>query len=125
MKKFSPGFRFSLIDSAVLAAGIALAVIGTKEIAIISLAAVGHFFLFCNVFRMSRIPELIWAGAFVILSYCTLSMGKPTWMLTVGSAIALAAALIFREMKKPYYHGILWRRVNPDLPEWWKRKSEN
>lgn len=33
---------------------------------------VGHFFLFCNVFRIARASELIWAGTFVVLSACTL-----------------------------------------------------
>ncbi|CAK0748261.1 hypothetical protein CCP3SC1_1760005 [Gammaproteobacteria bacterium] len=27
----------------------------------------GHFFLFCNVFRVTRQTELIWAGAFITL----------------------------------------------------------
>ncbi|MES2571324.1 MAG: hypothetical protein V4710_14885 [Verrucomicrobiota bacterium] len=99
MQQFKPGFRFSPSDAAVLAMGSALALFARKEMAIISAMAVGHFFLFCNVFRIGRNSELIWAGIFIILSACTIAQGRPGWGMTIGLAITAAAALIFRELK--------------------------
>ena len=36
--------------------------------------------------------------------------------------ILLAVVLIAREMKRPSYHGVGWRNINPDLPKWWKSR---
>jgi hypothetical protein len=124
MQQFRPGFRLSVFDAVILAIGIASTFLAPKEFAIISITAVGHFFLFCNVFRISRAPELIWAGVFVILCSCTLALGYPNWITTIGLAIAVATALIVRELFVPSYHGIFWRKFNPDLPVWWKKRNE-
>jgi hypothetical protein len=124
---FSPGLRISFLDVIVLAAGAwgtwfvghelwwAGAVIGF---------VVGHFFLFCNVFRIARKPELLWAGAFVALCGSTILTDLPGWTVTFAGSVCLTLILILREMKKPSYHGILWRRVNPELPQWWASHHE-
>jgi hypothetical protein len=122
-RAFSPGFRLSVLDVVILAAGVALAVFAPNPFAIVAATAVGHFFLFCNVFRMSRRPELIWAATFTLLSAATLFSGVPGWPATVALSFALAAVLIALEMKQPRYHGVGWRRVNPALPEWWKARA--
>ena len=36
------------------------------EHALIPALALGHFFLFCNVFRVRRSYELVWAGCFLV-----------------------------------------------------------
>jgi hypothetical protein len=118
-RTFSPGFRLSPLDVVILAGGVAGAVFVPKEIAIVAATAVGHFFLFCNVFRMSRKPELIWAATFTTLAATTLFHGAPGWTATVSISFCLALALIALETRKPSYHGLGWRRLNPGLPDWW------
>jgi hypothetical protein len=122
-RAFSPGFRISLLDTTIFAAGICAALFAPRELAFIVATAVGHFFLFCNVFRMSRKPELIWAGTFTLLSAATLLSGTPPWPATVVLSFLLAAILIGLEMRKPRYHGVAWQKLNPRLPEWWKARQ--
>lgn len=68
--EFNPGFRLSVFDIAILISGL----LGAQFVRIIGidlsymlLFVVGHFFYFCNVTRMSRIPKLVWAVCFVVL----------------------------------------------------------
>jgi hypothetical protein len=122
-RAFSPGFRLSILDSVILAAGIGAVLFAPKDVAIVAGMAVGHFFFFCNVFRMSRKPELIWASVFVALSASTLRFGVPQWPVTIGLVVALAVILIAFETRKPGYHGVGWRTLNPNLPEWWRARN--
>jgi hypothetical protein len=122
-KKFQPGFRFSLLDSVVLA--IALIVGGGVSVGLFwpgmaILFVVGHFFLFCNVVRMSRPSELVWAGFFVALMTSTMLAGAPSWPMTLTLSFAATVVLVALEVRKPSYHGAFWQRLNPGLPEWWK-----
>ncbi|HEX8371729.1 MAG TPA: hypothetical protein VF585_03040 [Chthoniobacterales bacterium] len=122
MPEFKPGFRLSILDAAILAAGVAVACVGPRDLAIVATSAVFHFFLFCNVFRIRRVPELVWAGIFVILSSATIATGWPTWGITLAVSSGIAALIIWRELKIPSYHGLLWQKFNPALTEWWKQK---
>jgi len=36
-----------------------------------------------------------------------------------GSTIICVAV----EMRKPSYHGVGWKWINPKLPEWWKTQN--
>lgn len=120
--KFQPGFRLSTVDCIVF-------VVGTIAsfwlwptawwIGFIVVFVVAHFFLFCNVFRIARTLELIWSGIFVVLTYCTIMFGTPTWAITIAVSLLTTAVLVAIEMQKPSYHGILWQRINPRLREWW------
>ncbi len=87
------------------------------------LFVLGHFFLFCNVIRMARSSELSWAAIFVGLSASTIVYGFPSWSVTLLLSLAATFALIALEIRKPSYHGIYWRKLNPKLPEWWKANS--
>ncbi len=81
------------------------------------------FFVFCNVFRVSRPLELLWAGAFIALAAATIAWGVPGWGATaVGSAL-VAAAVVAAEMRRPSYHDVGWRRINPGLPSWWEARA--
>lgn len=122
-RRFAPGFRISATDVAFILAGLATALLAEKAIAIPAAVAVGHFFLFCNVFRIRRAPELIWAAAYLALVACTLSFGRPGWVASTAIAAAVAALLIARETRHPGYHGIGWKKLNPRLPEWWEKHS--
>jgi hypothetical protein len=84
---------------------------------------VGHFFLFCNVFRIARSLELCWSGIFVVLTYGTIAWEMPSWPVAIAGTLLTTAVVIGIEMRKPTYHGILWQRINPQLPQWWAENS--
>jgi hypothetical protein len=120
--EFSPGFRFSAFDAILLVAGALGAWLAWSRISwlgFIVAFVVGHFFLFCNVFRISRSLELIWAAVFLVLTRFTITTGQPTWTTTATLSLALTAVLICIELRKPSYHGVGWDRFNPNLRRWW------
>jgi hypothetical protein len=120
--EFNPGFRFSIFDALLLLSGALGAwVVWPRSwwIGFVIAFVVGHFFLFCNVFRISRGLELIWAAAFLILTYFTVTSGRPTWTTTALTSSALTIGLVYIELRKPSYHGIGWNRINPNLRQWW------
>ena len=124
---FKPGFRLSIFDAIILFIGGtgAIYLAGVEVTAsFIIIFVIGHFFLFCNVFRISRPPELIWAVTFVSLSIITVTIGYPGWIPIVLISLVLSIAFIIREIKLPSYHGILWHKINPQLEQWWKEKNE-
>jgi hypothetical protein len=64
LRPFAPGFRLSAIDVGVVLAGAIGSFLVAQVESWFGLAiafTVGHFFLFCNVFRMPRPLELAWA----------------------------------------------------------------
>ena len=112
----------SIRDALVLIAGaVGAAVLWTRlwQASVIVGFVVGHFFLFCNVFRIERKPELHWAALFVSITTINLLTGMPGWPGTIGISMGASAGLILMEMQKPGYHGVGWRRINPGLPKWW------
>ena len=80
---------------------------------------VAHFFLFCNVLRMSRLLELLWAALFVLLATSTIIMGVPVWNYTFTIMLAVTAIFAVIQVFRPSYHGAFWMQINPDLPQWW------
>jgi len=121
-QEFKPGFRISIIEGMILCAGIVGGSLLGKYIWWAGFAVafvVLHFFLFCNVFRIRRSPELIWAGVFLLLSGSTILTGLPGWVAAILGSIALSSYFIWRESKDPSYHGVCWERWNPDLRSWW------
>lgn len=113
----------SVFDCVVLAVGllgvVAWRTLDEPRLLVVSYVT-GTFFLYCNVFRIRRTPELMWAGVFTVLASCSSLIGQPTWYFTIGAAITLSVLLIGLEMFHPSYHGILWRKVNPKLEKGWK-----
>jgi hypothetical protein len=120
--RFAPGFRLSVSDAVFILAGIAVSFFARKEVAIPTATAVGHFFLFCNVFRIARRPELVWATVYVLLVTCTVAFGLPSWACSTAIAFAVGILLIARETRKPDYHGVGWKVLNPNLPAWWAER---
>jgi len=123
--QFNPGFRLSTIDLIVLLLGITSAIILYKIMPIASfiiIFVVGHFFLFCNVVRLSRIPELIWASSFLLLAASALLYNKPSWLIVAVASLSLSALLVILEIRKPGYHGIFWQKINPNLKQWFENK---
>jgi hypothetical protein len=121
--EFKPGFRFSGFDALILAVGgFGAWQAGARHgsAGFVIAFAVGHFFLFCNVFRISRRLELLWAGFFLILARSTIVSGHPTWTTTALVLLAATGVVITIELRKPSYHGIAWNRFNPNLRQWWE-----
>ena len=123
---FKPGFSLSNTDALVLAAGICGAVLlfpHFPRLAVAILFVVSHFFLFCNVVRMARPSELIWAATFTLLSLGAMRFEWLPWSLVLLLSLVLTVALVFWETKKPRYHGVLWQKFNPNLASWFENRS--
>ncbi len=119
---FAPGFRLSTLDVGILIAGGAASLALASIDIWIGLAiafVVAHFFLFCNVTRMSRQLELIWAAAFAALAIAAAVFGALSWPIALALSAILTVVLTIIEMRRPSYHGVGWPRLNPRLPEWW------
>lgn len=117
--KFSPGFRFSFLDGVVLTLAGVVLLLTEWRINLVGGLLLGHFFLFCNVFRMSRKLELLWSAAFLLLAVATIQYGIPGWWATGLGSILVALLVLLLEMRKPSYHGVGWSLINPDLEHWW------
>ena len=121
--RFAPGFRISTLDVLILIVGSAAAIGLALEVwwwGYIVAMVVGHFFLFCNVFRISRILELAWAAAFIGLAGGTIAANWPSWTATTVAALFITTTLIAVEVCRPSYHGVGWERINPNLKAWWE-----
>lgn len=125
---FNPGFRLSVTDVIVLfigaAASLALAMVD-GWIAVAVAFVVVHFFLFCNVLRMSRPLELIWAGTFAALAMMVVTFNTLSWPTVFAACATLTIVLAVIESRRPSYHGVGWRRINPKLPQWWEAQQTN
>jgi hypothetical protein len=115
------GFRLSVTDIAVLAlavpaTGLLWPVIGAMA-GIIPMA-VGHFFLFCNIVRIHRWKELVWAAV------CLLNVGgwaacdRLWWPGILAVQTPLTVVLIATELRTRRYHGVWARRINPHLQDY-------
>jgi len=121
--QFAPGFRLSLRDVIVLLLGAAASTLVAFMHLWIGLAiafVVLHFFLFCNVLRITRPPELIWAAIFSGLVVCTTVYAIPNWPAVIGISLAVTLLIACVEVRRASYHGIGWQKINPRLPQWWQ-----
>lgn len=126
MTQFNPGFRLSKLDIGVLILGCLGAYYYAKAnflTSFIILFVVGHFFLFCNIVRMSRIPELIWAISFLSMTISSIVFQFFSPDIVFAFSLLITFVLIYFELRKPSYHGLFWEKFNPDLPEWFKNKN--
>ncbi len=124
--EFRPGFRFTRSDALVLVAG----AVGTAMawrvdpwLGTAVLLPVAMFFVFCNVVRMVRRLELVWAAAYLAGCLARQGPGWPSWPWLVGGSVALAAGLVVLQLRRPDYHGVGWQRCNPQLPAWWAART--
>lgn len=115
------GFRFSFTDAVVLVTGGFLswwlAESGFPLWWVVP-AAVGHFFLFCNVFLVWRRWELLWAGVFMLNVSGHLAFGQTEWLSPVLLQLPFTVLVITWQMKSPWYHGIGAERLNPRIREY-------
>lgn len=66
----------------------------------------GTFFLFCNVFRVRRNAELVWAVSFLVNAVAWLQVA-PSLVGIVVTQSVLTAVVIACEVRSPGYRGIL------------------
>jgi len=85
-------------------------------------AALGHFFLFCNVFLVWRRLELLWAVAFVlnVVAHVFFDEWDP-WPSLLWQ-IPVTLVVIAWQMRLPWYHGIFARQINPRLADYLNHK---
>ena len=108
-QKRAAGFRFSVID----AVAIILCVIGTcllwPHLYTMSLFfpfVLFHFFLFCNVFRISRPPELIWAAIFIFNVISVLGMKHKMFPYVFWAQLPVTLAVLIYGVMQKDYHGV-------------------
>lgn len=102
------GFRFSATDAlAILVCAVAttlgLTMIG--DVAWFFPFVLGHFFLFCNLFRVRRLPELVWAGGFLTLVVACL-IANVSVLHAMWLVLPLTAGVLIYSIRRPDYHGI-------------------
>ena len=126
--KFKPGFRFSGLDASILILAACLAFFLHSYSPLYSILVgfiILHFFLFCNMVRMSRIPELIWSSFFLGIFYLHFSLSILSFNLALISSLFVSTVLILLECHKPSYHGIFWEKINPNLPRWFSENQKH
>lgn len=115
------GFRLSLVDSIVLAVTIIASLLlwkFTNGLSCMGLLVVLHFFLFCNVFRVPRIPELIWGLAYLILSAALLYFEQFTPLWNAITILPVTLLVLLWSLRLPTYHGIFAKQWNPKLDDY-------
>jgi len=121
MSKRAAGFRLSIVDVVFILAAAAAVVLLRERLGtavwIIPLA-VGHFFLFCNVFRVRRAYELAWVGILFCNMGTWVLADRFSWLNVLAVQTPFTLAAFVMEMRSRQYHGIFARRLNPHLDEW-------
>lgn len=114
------GFRLSIVDTIVLLLGAAATVASIGPLgpmAGLFPMAVGHFFLFCNVFRVRRRYELAWTAVFLV-NFTAWTFTEFSWPGVLAIQLPVTALAIALEIRSPRYHGILAARLNPRLAKY-------
>lgn len=115
------GIRFSVVDGIVLALATVVTPWLVSEIGTLGLIpgfVVLHFFLFCNVFRIRRVPELIWGLCFVSLAGLLTAVHHFAPAMLMLWQLPVTVILIAREIRHPNYHGVFADQVNPRLDDY-------
>ena len=117
LRPTTSGFRVSWRDAVVMLAVLIATYVMWRPLPRLSLllpVVLGHFFLFCNVFRLRRTYELAWSGIFLVNVSLWLLLHEYSWIAVVALQMPATVAVIALELRSSRYHGILWRRVNPN-----------
>ena len=104
----SHGFRFSATDAVAIVVCAAATVWGLRELGEVAWFfpfVLGHFFLFCNVFRVPRRPEMVWAGSFIVIATaCLVADVSPLhamWLI-----LPVTVGVLIYAVRLPTYHGV-------------------
>jgi hypothetical protein len=115
------GFRFSVTDGAALVL-FTVAAFGLHRLMSplwwLLLIAAGHFFLFCNVFRIRRSLELWWAGLLLANCGAWLLFERLDWLTVIPCQLPVTAAVLLAEIRSARYHGIFARWLNRKLDDY-------
>lgn len=117
------GFRFSFSDAVAITAFLSSAGIlwhFGNPLGWLLVMAAGHFFLFCNVFRIVRRRELIWAGLFLVNVTLWAWNDSLTWTGVLLCQLPVTIAVVVLDMRSAAYHGIFAKRLNPGLNDYLK-----
>ena len=121
VRRSAPGFRLSQRDVLVITVCILATVwlwdrVG--ELSLLMLGVLGHFFLFCNVFRVRTRYELVWAATFLLNAIAWQLAGDLSWQRVLGSQLVITFTVIAAELGSPRYHGIgcRWIRGEASRP---------
>ena len=115
MSRSAPGFRFSKTDAVAISVAIAFTALlwpAISQLALLFPIVLAHFFLFCNVFRIHRTSELVWAGAFVTNVAAWTLAGHFSWPAILLTQTPLTLFLIALAIRSPRYHGIGYAILN-------------
>ena len=110
------GFRFSWADALIIAAGgLATWLLwgAAGGMAVLPPVVLAHFFLFCNVFRIRRSYELVWAAALVANVLAWQAAGAFSWGGVLLTQAPVTAGFIAAEMRSRRYHGVGCAWINP------------
>jgi hypothetical protein len=120
------GFRLSVTDVVFVLLAIPATWLASPHIGLLAGVipmAVGHFFLFCNVFRIIRWKELLWTAVFLVNVIAWTLADDCWWPGILALRIPLTVVLIVSEMRQPYYHGIWAKGLNPHLDDYLTGKT--
>jgi hypothetical protein len=73
---------------------------------------VGHFLLFCNVFRVPTRLELAWSAVFLLNVLGSSLFEALIWPRYLFLQLPVTVVVLVMAMRLPGYHGVLWRRIN-------------
>jgi hypothetical protein len=115
------GFRFFATDAVVIGV-LAAAAIGLQRTEnplwwMLIVVAV-HFFLFCNVFRVRRSFETVWAALFLANSALWLWLENLNWLYLLAIQLTITFCVIVAELRSHRYHGVFATRANPRLNDY-------
>ena len=115
-KQRTYGMRFSLPDGIVITITLLITWYfweNWNTLALMLPVVLGHFFLFCNIFRIHRKYELIWASSFVInCLFWIVFMDNFSWIAILLTQSPMTMILILLEILHPTYHGIIAKIIN-------------
>lgn len=103
------GFRFFAWDAVALGLGAACAGWGAPWLgtfAWLPLVVLGHFFLFCNVFRVRRRDEMIWSACFLVVFAGLVLSERFTWSTLLAVQTPLTLLAIGKEIASESYRGV-------------------
>jgi len=122
MSERKAGFRLSVVDVLFIAAAAVATVFLRGRLGInvwVIPFAVGHFFLFCNVFRVRRNYELAWVAIFFANVAAWALADRFSWPPVLLTQAPFTLITIGLEMRSRDYHGIGCRRINAAHREEW------
>ena len=109
------GLRFSGTDAGVIFVGAGATWLlhdVLRDMALLPAVVLVHFFLFCNVVRIRRSYELLWAATFIVNLVAWQLTGAISWPGVLAAQTPVTLLAIAAEMRSRRYHGVGWRWIN-------------